>query len=130
MPTKKHIASTEDANFDNELSDDSQDQPQGHERVRLGEALRMKGLDEHAVAEALASVVGKLQNKGDETDGVEKLLVDVLKECCKHLEEDAKASGESPVQVRLIHKVARPKRNKPGTEISGFKAGVSQSNTD
>jgi hypothetical protein len=79
----------------------------------MGEALRIKGIDEHAVAETLAGVVDKLKGKTEENDNVEKLLVDVLKECSKHLEEDSKATATAPVQVRLIHKVARPRHDLP-----------------
>jgi hypothetical protein len=81
------------------------------QRVRMGEALRIKGIDEHSVAEAYAGVVGMLKDKAVASDSVDKLLVDILKECSKHLEEDSKAAGGAPVQVRLIHNVARPQRN-------------------
>ena len=85
--------------------------PAQRERVRLGEALRKQGIDEHAVAATYADVVEKLLGKTHESDNVEKLLVDILKECSKHLEEDAKAVGSSPVRVTLVHNVARPQRN-------------------
>ncbi|HUJ33248.1 MAG TPA: hypothetical protein VLY23_18345 [Candidatus Acidoferrum sp.] len=84
--------------------------PGPRERVRLGEALREQGIDEHAVAETYADVVDKLKGKTQENDSVEKLLVDILKECSKHLEEDAKAAGNSAVRVTLVHNVARPQR--------------------
>jgi hypothetical protein len=80
-------------------------------RVRMGEALRIKGIDEHAVAETFANVVDMLKDKTESSDSVEKLLVDVLKECSKHLEEDSKATASAPVQVKLIHNVARPRRD-------------------
>lgn len=83
----------------------------GARRVRMGEALRIKGIDEHSVAEAYAGVVGMLKDRAAANDSVDKLLVDILKECSKHLEEDSKATGGAPVQVRLIHNVARPQRN-------------------
>lgn len=81
------------------------------QRVRMGEALRIEGIDEQCVAAAYAGVVGMLKDKAVASDSVDKLLVDILKECSKHLEEDSKAAGGAPVQVRLIHNVARPQRN-------------------
>lgn len=80
-------------------------------RVRMGEALRKQGIDEYAVAETLAEVVGMLKGKSETNESVEKLLVDVLKECSKHLEEDNKSLGATPVRVNLIHTVARPEYN-------------------
>lgn len=79
--------------------------------MRMGQALRREGIDEHTVAEAWAEVVDMLKGKTEENDDVEKLLVDVLKECSKHLEEDNKAAGPPPVHVKLIHNVARPQHN-------------------
>lgn len=80
-------------------------------RVRLGQALRKKGIDEHMVAGTYAAVVDMLKGKTLKNDSVEKLLVDILKECSKHLEEDNKAAENMSVRVRLIHNVARPKRD-------------------
>jgi hypothetical protein len=86
--------------------------------VRLGEAMRKYGLDEHTIAETYAGVVQTLRSK-NEGDGIEKLLVDVLKECTRVLEPPAKSTdrsgGDTLVQVQLIHNVPRPERkNQPG----------------
>lgn len=83
--------------------------------VRMGEALRGQGLDEHSVARTLAQVVDTLKGKSEGSDDVDKLLVDVLKECSRHLEEDNKAAESAPVRVKLVHNVARPQRNAPAT---------------
>jgi hypothetical protein len=83
-------------------------------RIPIGEALRVHGLDEHAIAENFANVVGKLKDKTDQSGSVEKLLVDVLKDCARHLDASApaprSASGDVPVIVHLVHNVQRPPR--------------------
>lgn len=75
--------------------------------------MRKVGLDEHTIAETYAGVVQTLRTR-NEGDGIEKLLVDVLKECTRVLEPPAKAAdssgGETLVQVQLIHNVPRPER--------------------
>lgn len=85
-------------------------------RVRLGEALRKRGIDEHAVAGGYADVLGELQSKPKDSNA-EKLLVDVLKQCGKILEqEDARAKPESDahaVPVVVIRSMLRPQRG-PG----------------
>ena len=80
--------------------------------VRIGDALRQSGLDEWTVAGGYVGVVDKLTNKSKSNDSVEKLLVDVLKECSRHLEppRSADAPPDPPVIVRLVHTVSRPVR--------------------
>jgi hypothetical protein len=81
-------------------------------RVRIGDALRRKGLDEWTIADGYVDVVGKLTRKAESNDSVAKLLVDVLKECSRHLEppRSADAATDAPVIVKLVHTVSRPKR--------------------
>ena len=81
-------------------------------RVRIGDALRRRGLDEWTIADGYVDVVGKLTRKSDSNDSVEKLFVDVLKECSRHLEppHSADAAPDAPVIVKLVHTVSRPKR--------------------
>ncbi len=83
----------------------------------MGDALRAIGLDEIEVAENFAHVVDKLKGKGDKTGGVEKLLVDVLKDCARHLESSApepkSISPDAPIIVQLVHSVSRPARTLP-----------------
>lgn len=81
-------------------------------RVRLGEAFRKAGLDEQTVAETYVGVVEKLRVKSA-ADTVQKLLVDVLKECSRVLEPPRSGgpSGmEPPTIVELHHNVPRPAR--------------------
>jgi hypothetical protein len=92
-------------------------------RILMGEALRKVGLDELALAGNLSHVVETLKEKTDETGDVEKLLVDVLKECARHLDsQDAPAlrggspSAAAPAVVHLVHNVSRPER--PRTQTS------------
>ena len=63
--------------------------------------MRRSGLDEYKVARTFAGVVDKLSDGTKDTGGVQKLLVDVLKECSRHLDpphsvdRDAKESSGS-----------------------------------
>lgn len=78
--------------------------------------MRKYGLDEHTIAETYAGVVQTLRNR-NEGEGIEKLLVDVLKECTRVLEPPAKATdrsgGDTLVHVQLVHSVPRPERKIP-----------------
>lgn len=84
------------------------------ERVRIGQAMRERGLDERLIAEMFANVVGKLhENNSRDSGSVQKLLVDVLKECSRHLDpprEAGRDSNEGPATIILIHEVDRPQR--------------------
>ena len=95
-------------------------------RVRIGEAMRRSGLDEYKVARTFAVVVDKLSGKNPkDSGGVHKLLVDVLKECSRHLdpphsERDAPAA---PSRIMLIHHVPRPDRTpKPQPQLDAAPA--------
>jgi hypothetical protein len=84
-----------------------------HPRVRIGDAMRTTGLDEFKVAATFANVVDKLSGKTAGDGGVQKLLVDVLKECSRHL--DAPSSDRDAKDftgpITLIHCVPRPDRS-------------------
>lgn len=91
-------------------------------RIRLGEALRKQGIDEHVLAQSYADVMGKLKPKSEDNNAG-KLLVDVLKQCSKILEKEnaPKPEPNTPsVPIVLVHNLPRPKRG-PGT--SGDKSG-------
>ncbi len=85
------------------------------ERMRLGDAMRNAGLDEHKVAETYVDVVEKLRNTTEPNSNVEKVLANVLKECSRVLEplrpSNLSGASDGPTPVHLIHKVLRPKRN-------------------
>ena len=82
--------------------------------MRIGDALRREGLDEHAVAETYAQQVERLKNKGKSDGGTGKLLFDIMKECARHLESsrptERSGAGDTPVTVQLVHVVPRPER--------------------
>jgi hypothetical protein len=90
----------------------------GKKPVRIGEALRQRGFDEHTIADHYVDVAHRLKGKSDQSGSVEKLLVDVLKECSKYLEParpveraDERAAGRgAAVHVHLVHSVTRPAR--------------------
>jgi hypothetical protein len=88
--------------------------------IRIGDALRSEGLDERQVARKLADVVTR--HTPDPKDGGEgstdKLLVDVLKECLRHL-DDGPSTGAGFAAPKLIHKVPRPERAEPQTGKRG-----------
>jgi|ERR1700720_981862 len=82
-------------------------------RVRIGEAMRRTGLDEYKVARTFAVVVDKLSGKNPkDSGGVQKLLVDVLKECSRHLDppHSERDAPSAPSRIMLIHHVPRPDR--------------------
>jgi hypothetical protein len=89
--------------------------PRRRKRMRLGEAFRREGLDERAVAQTWVVVVEKLRRgKGSAGESVEKLLVDVLKECDRILDPPRTAgvgSVDVPTVVNLYHNVPRPVRD-------------------
>lgn len=78
-------------------------------RLRLGEAFRKAGLDEQTVAETYVRVVDRLRRKIAQ-DTVQKLLVDVLKECSRVLDppRGTNAGAEQPTVVELHHDIPRP----------------------
>lgn len=112
-------------------SPDSQNKPRARRRkpVGIGKALRQRGFDEHTIADHYVTVAQRLKGKSDESGNVEKLLVDVLKECSKYI-EPAKPSdrgsdraSEAPIHVHLVHNVMRPARHaRPGGEAEAEKA--------
>lgn len=83
---------------------------QARKRVPMGIALRRHGIDEHTIAETYAFTLDALKGIVPVKDSDKKLLIDFVKECEKHLEEDAKAAPGAPLRVRLVHNVARPQR--------------------
>ena len=83
-------------------------------RVHIGDAMRKSGLDEYKVGAMFASVVEKLSNTKRGDGGVQKLFVDVLKECSRHLDPPHSAeldAKESSGSITLIHCVPRPDRS-------------------
>jgi hypothetical protein len=90
-------------------------------RVRIGEAMRRTGLDEYKVARTFAVVVDKLSGKNPkDSGGVQKLLVDVLKECSRHLDppHSERDTPAAPSRIMLIHHVPRPdRRPKPQPQL-------------
>jgi hypothetical protein len=85
-------------------------------RIPIGEALRQSGLDEYAIAKTYVHVMGQLTTKNPDGGAVQKLLVDVLKECSRQIEASqppARANADAPVIVHLLHTVSRPVRALP-----------------
>jgi hypothetical protein len=87
----------------------------GRKRMRLGDAMRKAGLDEHTVAETYVDVVQKLRRNHEPNGSLEKVLADVLKECSRVLEaprpSNLSGSGDAPTPIHLVHKVPRPERS-------------------
>jgi hypothetical protein len=77
--------------------------------------MRRSGLDEYKVARTFAGVVDKLSDGTKDTGGVQKLLVDVLKECSRHLDppQSERAAPAAPVHITMVHNVPRPFRTQP-----------------
>jgi hypothetical protein len=75
--------------------------------------MRRTGLDEYKVARTFAVVVDQLSGKNPkDSGGVQKLLVDVLKECSRHLDppHSERDTPAAPSRIMLIHHVPRPVR--------------------
>ncbi len=83
-------------------------------RIAIGDALRERGLDEYTIADTYVHVIAKLTASDSDGGGVQKLLVDVLKECSRQIETSQppmrSANPDAPVIVQLVHTVARPAR--------------------
>jgi hypothetical protein len=83
--------------------------------MSIGEALRKQGIDEHVIASNYVHVVGDLTGNRPKAGTVQKLLVDVLKECSRQVEaareSERAARGDAPVIVQLVHDVPRPDRS-------------------
>jgi hypothetical protein len=66
------------------------------------------------VARTFAGVLDKLSDgkKAKDTGGVQKLLVDVLKECSRHLDppQSERAAPAVPAHITMLHLVPRPVR--------------------
>lgn len=98
-------------------------------RVRLDEAFRARGLDEHEVADKYVVALRKLSRKKRQEGegGVEKLLLDTLKECSRILEPprpaSERASSDAPAVVKLIHRVPRPSRPGRRADAEGGATG-------
>jgi hypothetical protein len=90
-------------------------------RIPIGEALRERGIDERAIAGNYVYVLGKLTEQESDKGGVQKLLVDVLKECSRQIEASSPPPRASvaPVIVQLVHNVTRPARAQlPAADVS------------
>lgn len=86
--------------------------------MRMGEAFRMAGIDEHAIAENYVNVADVLKGGDSGRQAGQKLLLEVLKEWTRVLEPPQRAGVASvadvpPVQITLVHNVARPVRPAP-----------------
>jgi hypothetical protein len=79
--------------------------------------MRRSGLDEYKVARTFAVVLDKLSDgkTAKDTGGVQKLLVDVLKECSRHLDppQSERAAPAAPAHITMLHLVPRPVRTQP-----------------
>jgi hypothetical protein len=99
----------------------AQPAPQRH-RMRLADALRKQGIDEQTLAATYADVVEKLLCESMH-GRVEKLLVDVLKECSRLLEKDSappNSDSKSGSTMIVVHNVPRPQRGPaPGGDHNG-----------
>ena len=92
---------------------------QRRQRMSIGQALREEGIDEHEIAGNYKHVMVSLKGNAPEGATVQKLFVDVLKECSRQLEasDDAERapSRDVPVIVHLVHNVPRPERPAPAS---------------
>lgn len=87
-------------------------------RMRLAEAMRARGLDEHRIARVIALFIRARvsQKKYD------KLLVDMVEKVIRVLDPPRppdRSAGEQTTPVQLIHYVDRPVRDNPGDETPG-----------
>ncbi len=79
-------------------------------RVRLGDAMRVRGLDEMGAARAMRSFIGAVSKEKPNR----KLLLEALKEVFRVLEPvraGDRPAADAPVHVQLIHYVARPRES-------------------
>lgn len=92
--------------------------PRRRKRVRIGEALRKIGYDEYTIAQNYADTTERLKAKSGKNGNIEKLLIDVLKECSRLIEPlrpadtatDRSNAPGATIHVHLVHNVPRPAR--------------------
>ena len=80
-------------------------------RVKMSDAMRIAGMDEHKFAKDFSDLADRVNNKGKE-----KLQLEVLKEWSKQLDGTPAlraASAQDPVPVQYITKVPNPVRETP-----------------
>ncbi|MGH9702036.1 MAG: hypothetical protein ACRD4K_01575 [Candidatus Acidiferrales bacterium] len=80
-------------------------------RVKMSDAMRIAGMDEHKFAKDFSDLADRVNSKGKE-----KLQLEVLKEWSKQLDGTPAlraASAQDPVPVQYITKVPNPVRDNP-----------------
>jgi hypothetical protein len=92
-------------------------------KMRIGDALRVEGLDEREVAQKFRGVIERQipTSEGQETN--DKLLVDMLLNCFRYLDDGPRpvaSGGGRP--AKLLHRIPRPNRA-PITKIRTGKGG-------
>ena len=82
-------------------------------RVKLPEAMRATGLDEHAIAQCFAEQLHQIREPSGAPRISRKLLLDYLKECVRILYAPARRgdAAEQPAKIELVHFVPRPDRS-------------------
>lgn len=94
--------------------------PAPRPRTSLRNAMRQQGIDEHKIAFLFNEQVDRLRNAAAGEDSKkpapeEKLILDVLKECVKIIDPEARAStADGPSIIQLNHQVPRPDRQQSG----------------
>jgi len=101
----------------------------------MGHALRKLGFDEHVAASEYIALAQDLAKPNARVTPANKMRLDVLKECTKHLESAQKversaaevAAAEAPMMVQLVHTVPRPSR---GPQVDGESSSGPRSPVD
>ncbi len=86
-------------------------------KMRIGDALRVEGLDEREVAQKFRGVIERQIPKSEGQETNDKLLVDMLLSCFRYLDDGPRpaALGGSLRPTKLLHNVPRPRRT-PNTK--------------
>jgi len=80
-------------------------------KMRIGDALRVEGLDEREVAQKFRGVIERQIPKSEGQETNDKLLVDMLLNCFRYLDDGPRpTAGGSARPAKLLHNVPRPRR--------------------
>ncbi|HTZ74719.1 MAG TPA: hypothetical protein VMB47_12415 [Candidatus Aquilonibacter sp.] len=112
VPLEQHKVATDEASADKPLESADMLKRKRLKKMRIGDALRVEGLDERDVAQKFREVIERQIPKSEGQETNDKLLVDMLLNCFRYLDDGPGpgVGGRALRPPRLLHNVPRPRR--------------------